>query len=147
MNTHNALIAPALLSEVMIGGNQNNLNDTANTMLRAHEQLAAKPKIDDVICHNLEGNTQKDALFVIDNIRENKMKIKWSSVNTWSVQYKRHHVCDLKINKGELVIGKVSEILAERVKNMPYDPANTNPLMDALIDLITGDQKAFATTH
>jgi len=109
-----------------------------------HEQLKTRPRIEDVICHSLEGETLKEALFVIDNIRENRMKIKWSSVNVWSVRYKRKHVCDLRIENGILVIGKLSDILITHVKNMTYKPATANPLFDALLDLVNGEQEAYA---
>ena len=112
-----------------------------------HEQFRTRPAIDDVICHKLDDETLKEALFIIDNIRENNMKIKWSSINVWSVQYKHKHVCDLRIEKGNLAIGKVSDILVTRVKNMTYDPKTANPLFDALIDMVNGEQKAYATQH
>ena len=131
-------ISTALFS----GAKFNAYNDTETPS--AHEQLKTRPRIDDVICHNLEGDTLKEALFVIDNIRENKMKIKWSSINVWSVQYKRKHVCDLRISNGNLVIGKVSDILITRVKNMSYNPHTANPLLDALIDLVNGEKEAYA---
>ena len=108
------------------------------------EQERNRPNIEDVICHSLEGDTLKEALFVIENIRENKMKIKWSSVNVWSVQYKRRHVCDLRIERGNLIIGKLSDILVTRVKNLSYNPQTANPLLDAIIDMVNGEQKALA---
>ena len=111
----------------------------------AQEQLKTRPRIDDVICHNLDGSTLKEALFVIDNIRENKMKIKWSAINVWSVEYKRKHVCDLRIKNGSLIIGKVSDILITRVKNLSYNPQTANPLLDAIIDMVNGEkQEAYA---
>jgi len=110
----------------------------------SHEQLKTRPDIEDVICHNLEGDTLKEALFIIDNIRENRMKIKWSSVNVWSVQYKRKHVCDLSLKNGNLIIGKISDILVTRVKNLTYNTVTTNPMFDALLDLVNGEQEAYA---
>ena len=107
-----------------------------------YEQVSSRPAIDDVVCHKLDGSALKNALFIIDNIRENKMKIKWSSVNVWSVRYKRRHVCDLRIERGSLVIGQVSEILATRVRNLPYNPKSLNPLLDALRDFTTNTQEA-----
>ena len=111
-----------------------------------NEQSVSRPSIDEVLCNTLDGETLKEALFIIDNIRENNMKIKWSSVNVWTVRYKRKHVCDLKIDRGALTIGQISEVLATRVKNMPYNPENNNPLLDALKDLVSGNdvQEAFA---
>jgi len=112
--------------------------------LLASRQSDSRPKIDDVICHYLEGENQKDAFFVIDNIRENKMKIKWSAANTWTVTYKRKHVCDLKISQGMLIIGPVSEVLAIRVKDMSYSRENMKRLVDALRSGVAVPQEAFA---
>jgi len=110
----------------------------------SHEQMRTRPQIEDVICQSLEGSKLKEALFIIDNIRENNMKIKWSSVNVWTVQYKRKHVCDLRIEKGNLIIGKLSDILITRVKDLSYNPRSANPLLDAIIDMVNGEQKAYA---
>jgi len=108
----------------------------------AQDQLERKPEIDDVLCHTLDSDTLKEALFVIDNIRENKMKIKWNSVNEWSVHYKGKFVCNLRIDYGCLTIGQISEVLAERVKNMSYNHEGNNPPIRALIDLVTGERQA-----
>jgi len=69
------------------------------------------------------------------------MKIKWSSVNIWSVQYKRKHVCDLRIGKGSLHIGQVSGVLAIRVTNMSYDRDSINRMIEALRDSIVRVQE------
>jgi len=110
-------------------------------MPTTRDQVDKKPKIDDVICHYLDGEALKDALFVIDNIREHQMKIRWSSANVWTVQYKRKHVCDLRIENGSLQIGQVSGVLAIRVTNMAYDRETLNRLIEALRDSITGTQE------
>jgi len=60
-------------------------------------QMESRPEIDEVMCHTLEGNTLKDALNFIDNIRASKMKIEWSSVNVWSVYRGFKHVMDIKV--------------------------------------------------
>jgi len=73
---------------------------TEETKHTGPEQVSARPDIDDVICHLLDGNALKDALVFIDNIRANRMKIRWSSVNVWSVHYKRRHLCDIRLEKG-----------------------------------------------
>jgi len=138
MNTHSAQFAPILMSNLELG---RTYSDTAKAMVQAHEQLEAKPVIDDVICHYLDGETLKEALFIIDNIREHNMKIKWSSVNVWSVSYKRKHVCDLRIENNSLHIGQVSGVLAIRVTNMSYDRESLNRLIEALRDSITGKQE------
>jgi len=106
-----------------------------------HDQLNTRPKIDDVICHSLDGDALKEALFIIDNIREHKMKIKWSSVNVWTVQYRRKHVCDIRIENGSLHIGKVSGVLAIRVTNMSYDYESLNRLIESLKNSIAGTQE------
>ena len=138
MNTHSVQIAPILMSNVNLDEIQ---NDTAKAMIQAHAQLEARPAIDDVICHYLDGEALKEALFIIDNIREHKMKIKWSSVNVWSVSYKRKHVCDLRVDNNSLHIGQVSGVLAIRVTNMSYDRESLNRLIEALRDSITGKQE------
>ena len=107
----------------------------------AQDQLDNKPMIDNVICHYLDGEALKDAMFIIDNIREHNMKIHWSSVNTWTVQYKRKHVCDLKIDKNSLHIGPVSGVLAIRVTDMSYDHESLHRLIEALRDSIKGGQE------
>jgi len=135
MNTFSMHITPALLSELMHGGDGN------DKMVNAQEQLKTRPKIDDVVCHHLDGDSLKEALYIIDNIREHKMKIKWSAVNVWSVWYRSKHVCDIKINNNSLHIGQVSGVLAIRVTNMSYDHESLNRLIEALRDSITGAQK------
>ena len=114
---------------------------------QSSKQSKKKPDIDAAICHKLEGDALKDALFVIDNIRENKMKIKWSSGTTWSVQYKRKHVCDLRIDRGSLIIGPVSDVLATRIKNMSRDQESIGQLIEALRVSVTGVREAFVLTH
>jgi len=111
------------------------------TAVQAGEQTVTRPKIDDIVCHCLDGDTLKDALFIIDNIREHNMKIKWSSINTWSVQYKRKHVCDLRIENSSLRIGHVNDILATRVTKMSHDPERMQRLIETLRDSMTGTQK------
>ena len=118
------------------------LRSSRKTDTSAERQLRIKPEIDDVVCHHLDGDTLKEALFIIDNIRENDMKIKWSSINMWSVRYKGKHVCDLRIQNDSLTIGPVNDILATRVKNMSYSQENMKQLIDALRDSITGSPEA-----
>ena len=114
---------------------------------RSFKQARTKPDIADVICHKLDGDALKDALFVIDNILENKMKIKWSSVNTWAVKYKRKHVCDLKIANDSLSIGPVNDVLATRVKSMSKNQESIAQLIDALRDSVSGAKEAFVLSH
>ena len=114
---------------------------------RSHKQVTTKPDIADVICHKLDGDALKDALFVIDNILENKMKIKWSSVNTWTVKYKRKHVCDLTITNNSLSIGPVNDVLATHVKNMSNNQESIQQLIDALRDSVSGAKEAFVLSH
>ena len=79
------------------------------------EQVIARPEIDDVVCHLLEGDALKDALIFIDNIRANRMKIRWSSVNVWSVYHKHTHVCDIRLEKGSWSASQVSDQYNARV--------------------------------
>jgi len=114
---------------------------------RSSTQSKTRPNIDNVICHELDGDALKDAMFIIDNIREHKMKIKWSAINTWSVKYRHRHVCDLRIAKGCLSIGPVNDVLATRVQNMSYNRENLELIIDALRDSITGAKEAYVLSH
>jgi len=133
MNTY---VTPDMSTGIIINGEQ------AGTKPTYHEQLDTRPAIDDVICHYVDGKALKDALFIVDNIREHKMKIRWTAVNVWTVQYKRKHVCDLRIENGTLRIGQVSGILATRVTNMSKNTENMEWLIDALRNPVAGTQEA-----
>jgi len=113
--------------------------DTENyeTKPLAHEQLKSRPKIDDVICQYLEGESLKEALIVINNVRAGRMKIKWSSVNTWSVHYRRKHVCDIRLENGSWSIRQVCEYINTCKCYMSYDPESMKRLISALRDSIT----------
>jgi len=133
MNTNFTHFAPVMIHEQVNGASR------TETAVHMYEQVDTRPKIiDDVICHYLDGQALKEALFVIDNIREHKMKIKWSAMNVWSVWYKRKHVCDLRIDKDSLHIGPVSDVLAIRITNMSYDHDSLNRLIESLRDSIAG---------
>ena len=105
------------------------------------EQVSARPDIDDVICHLLEGNALKDALVFIDNIRANRMKIRWSSVNIWSVHYRHKHVCDIRLEKGSWSVSQISERINTRVDYFPNNSERMIWLSRALKDSITEDQQ------
>ena len=137
MNTYEALgMYPGRLS---INKTSNGNNGTTPS---AHEQLDTKPAIDNVICHYLDGETLKEALFIIDNIRENNMKIKWTSINVWSVLYKRKHVCNLYIYNGALSIGPISGVLATRVTGTQQNQENIMQMIGALRSSVTSMQEA-----
>ena len=136
----NATITPGMFTEMKI------LDKSGETPQNS-DQTLRKPMIDDVVCHQLDGEALKDALFIIDNIREHKMKIKWSSVNVWSVKYKRKHVCDLRIGYDSLHIGPVSGVLAIRVTDMSFDHESLSRLIEALRDSITGTQEPVYALH
>ena len=107
----------------------------------SHEnQMDTRPSIDDAVCHYLDGKALKDALRFIENIRKNKMKIKWSSVNTWSVYHKRKHVSDIKIGNG---IWGVS--LAKKQSNERYMPRNVESIwsLNAIKEAIKRNQKSY----
>ena len=129
-------IAPGLINLIKLKRNNEITNSTA------HDQIMTRPGIDDVICHCLDGNTLKEALYIIDNIREHKMKIKWSSINVWSVRYKRKHVCKISIKNDALHIGKVNSILAIRVTDMSFDKESLKRLIMSLRDSIAYPQEA-----
>jgi len=136
MNTYETT---ALLNGMM-------LTHTEDAKPTPNEQKSTRPAIDNVICHYLDGEALKDAFFIIDNIREHEMKIKWSSVNKWAVKYRRRHVCYLSIENGSLVIGRVSDILAKRVKYMAYDLENMKRLVDVFRNSMTEAQESYALT-
>ena len=133
MNTY---LAPGLIHLIK----QSRENEMTRSL--AHEQLRSRPEIDDVVCHYLDGSTLKDALYIIDNIREHKMKIKWSSINVWSIWYRRKHVCDLSIKNDALHIGKVNGILEIRVTDMLYSPESVRRLILSLRDSIASRQES-----
>ena len=118
------------------------INSKEETDFTAPQQVNSKPVIDDVICHYLEGEALKEALFIIENIYSFNMKIKWSSVNVWSVWYKRKHTCDIAIKNDSLIIGNVSDIFATRVKYMTYDFENMKRSIYALTNAIVEPQEA-----
>jgi len=131
MNMNLTQVSPAILYEGIYGINR------MDSEVNMYEQVDDRPKIiDDVICHYLDGQALKEALFVIDNIRDHKMKIKWSKVNVWSVSYKRKHVCDLRIDKDSLHIGPVNDVLGIRITNMAYDHDSLNRMIRAIRDSI-----------
>ena len=107
-------------------------------------QFEKRPNIDDVICYYVDGENLKEALFVIDNIRENKMKIKWFSANVWTVRYKRRYVCDLRIENDSLIIGEISGVLATRVRSSSHSPEHIERFINALRESITVKQSAYA---
>jgi len=117
-------------------------NNTNNQDI--YGQRKSRPAIDGIICHQLEGDALKEALFIVDNIEENKMKITWSSLNVWSVRYGRKHVCDLRIENGSLVIGQLSEALITRVKDKSRNKENMMQLIDAMRNALTHTQEAYA---
>jgi len=136
MNTNFTHVSPVTLYEEVYGVSRSDF------AVHMYEQVDNRPKIiDDVICHYLDGQALKEALFVIDNIREHKMKIKWSAVNVWSVWFKRKHVCDLRLNQDSLHIGPVNDVLGIRITNMSYDHDSLNRLIEALRDSIAGTQE------
>ena len=107
--------------------------------MSSENQERHRPNIETAICQTLEGNAQKEALFIIDNIRDNKMKIKWSSVNVWTVKFRGRHVCDLTVVHGSLRIGHVSDVLATRVNRMSNDFEQAKRFMDAIANSTAGE--------
>ena len=105
------------------------------------EQVSARPNIDDVVCHLLEGNALKDALVFIDNIRANRMKIRWSSVNVWSVHYKHKHVCDIRLEKGSWNVSQISEHINTQEDYFPNSSERMIWLSRELKDSITEDRQ------
>jgi len=116
-------------------------------LLVSDDRSKTRLEIEAAVCNKLDGSALKDALFIIDNIRENRMKIKWASGNTWSVRFNRKHVCELKIENGSLKIGPVSDVLVTRTKSMSHNQETIEQLIDALRDSITGTKETFVFSH
>jgi len=113
-------------------------NETRHSSI---EQVNARPEIDDVVCHLLEGDALKDALILIDNVRANRMKIRWSSVNVWSVYHKHMHVCDIRLEKGSWSVNLFSEYYNARVYYFSDNSECMIWLARELKDTVTEDQK------
>ena len=105
------------------------------------EQVSARPEIDDVVCHLLEGETLKDALIFIDNVRANKMNIRWTAVNVWSVYLKHTHVCDIRLESGSWSVSQISKHINARKDHTPGSSECMIWLVRDLKDSATEDQK------
>ena len=116
-------------------------------LLVCDDRSNTRHEIDTAVCNRLDGDALKDALFVVDNIRENGMKIKWVSADTWSVKHRRRHVCDLRIKNDSLCIGPVNDVLATRVKSMSHNQESIRQLIDALRESMTGAKETFVFSH
>jgi len=114
---------------------------TEETKHTSPEQVSARPDIDDVVCHVLEGNALKDALVFIDNIRANRMKIRWSSVNVWSVHYKHKHVCDIRLEKGSWSVSQINEHINTQEDYFPNNSERMILLSRALKDSTARDKQ------
>jgi len=132
MNNH--VIATAALLDLAPGY-------TEETKHTSTEQVSARPNIDDVVCHLLDGDALKDALVFIDNLRANKMKIRWSSVNVWSVHYKHKHVCDIRLEKGSWSVSQISEHINTQEDYFLYSAERMILLSHALEDSIARDKQ------
>jgi hypothetical protein len=108
-----------------------------------HEQIETRPKIDDAVCHYLEGEALKDALIFIDNIRASKMKIKWATVNVWSVHYRHKHVCDIRLENGSWSVSYDCVNKNSREDYAPYNVEGVMWLVGALNNAVAGRQKAY----
>ncbi|MCL2249487.1 MAG: hypothetical protein FWC13_09465 [Oscillospiraceae bacterium] len=90
------LIPSAAFGTSLNAENEGNRSNPSNPKNQTH----TKPQIDEVVCHTLEGDTLKDALNFIDNIRASKMKFEWSAINVWSVHRGFKHIMDVKVANG-----------------------------------------------
>jgi len=122
-------------------------NKIMDTEMKAHEQHAARPKIDDVICHYLDGETLKKALQFIDNLYSNGMKIKWNDVNVWSVHYRFKHICDIAIERGALKVYQISNSDNIQKDQFVYDTESMKNMMSILRNSLVGHQKAYQASH
>jgi len=110
-------------------------------------QRKVRPNIEDVICHLLDGAALKDALIFVDKIRAGGMKIKWTSVNTWSVTLKRKYVCEIKIEKDSWSVSYTSENANTNVNYIPYSPSRMRCKYEALKAVIAGTQRAYQASY
>jgi len=104
-------------------------------------QERSKPNIEDAISYYLDEDALKDAQIFIDKIIANKMKIKWSSVNIWSVFYKRKHACDIRVENGSWNVTLASHHLVPEVYR-PKTSENMKWLVASLKNAITSPRKA-----
>ena len=61
------------------------------------EQQKAKPKIEDVINEQLEGDRRQNALDFIAYLRENKLNPVWTATNAWWVNYKGKRLVSIRV--------------------------------------------------
>ena len=121
--------------------NQNMRDEDARYFYKM--QIENRPEIDDVICQLLDGSALKEALIFIDNVRANRMKIKWSSVNVWSVSYRGKHICDIMVECGSWSVSHVNEYLSSQEGYVPYSTESKKWLVATLKNAITGSQKNY----
>jgi len=57
-----------------------------------------KPKIEDIIKNNLNGDEQKNALSFVEYLRDKKLNPQWSAANAWKVTYKSFTVCFIRLH-------------------------------------------------
>ena len=114
---------------------------------RNEDILAGRPvvytDIDTVMCNDLKGRTMKEALNFIDDIRSNKMKIKWLSDNVWSVQYKRKHIFDIKIEDGTWSVARICEKMNSQESFIRYCSENMKWLVGNVKNAIKGPQRSY----
>ena len=115
--------------------------------MTAQEQLISRPKIDDVVCHYLDGETLKKALHFIDNVYSDGMKIKWNNVNVWSVHYKFKHICDIAIERGVLKVHQISNNADARNTQFVYDAESMKRVTSVLRSVLFGNQEVYQASH
>jgi len=69
----------------------------------AKEQIKTKPKIEDVMNENLDGDILKNALDFVAYLRENKLNPRWTAKNAWWVDYKGKHLFSIRVGPKEPV--------------------------------------------
>lgn len=121
----NVFCTPDIVSGLLLMGSSNVSKTSAEVQLRT------RPSIDDVICHYLDGGKLNEALSFIDHARASKMKIRWSSVNVWSVKYKRKHVCDIVLRHNSWSVRSFADTPETSEDYDLYDPESVKRLMEA----------------
>jgi len=126
MNTH---ITPVMADTFSGMSNENGISGLSQL---AFEQENRKPAIDNVICQYLDGNMLKNALNFIDYVRAAKMKIKWSAVNVWSVNYKGKHVLDIIVKNDSWSVRLVFDHVAKTFGLSKHDVESIRSLVGTL---------------
>jgi hypothetical protein len=74
--------------------------DNADRVSAYQDQMNSKPRIDDLISKNLQGEPKAESQDFIEFIKAQKMTPQWYAADSFSVSYKNKRVCIIKIHDG-----------------------------------------------